>query len=260
MTSTELTELNVRKLDLGRVFGDTFGVIRRQAGPLLIATFLLNFLPTLARSYFIAASVQTPGASVSAFATGVQATNLLLSIPLYVAACFLAAFQLLLAINDLDHRETAIGDALRMAAGRTFPILLLSLLIGFGVGLGFVLLVVPGVILSLMWAVALPALVTDSRGTAALGRSRTLTRGNRWRILGLVVIALLVLLVVLGIAFGIGAALAFGGTGARLPALTLTSIASSVFSLCITVGSAALYVQLRELKGAGGESVAQVFA
>jgi hypothetical protein len=257
MTSTDAA---VRKLDLGRVFGDTFGVIRRQAGPLVLATTALSFAPTLLRSYYLAGSALRTGRGLAAFAPAALGANLLLSIPLYLATCFLAAFQLYVAINDLDRREAGLPQALKFSAARTLPVLLISLLIGLGVGFGFVLLFVPGVILSLMWAVALPALVADSRGTAALGRSRMLTRGNRWRILGLFVLALVAFFVVLGIAFGVGAGLTGFQAGPSLLRVALSSLASSAFSLCMTVGSAALYVQLRELKGLGGESVAQVFA
>jgi hypothetical protein len=256
-----LADASGRKLDLGRVFGDTFGVIRRQAGPLIGASLLLNFLPTFARSYYIAGTVQNFRGGFSAFAAAAQSANLLLSIPLYLAACFLAAFQLHVAINDLEHNPPALPEALRFSLGRTLPILLMSLLIGLGVGLGFVFFFVPGLILSLMWAVALPALVADSRGTAALGRSRALTRGNRWRILGLFLLALLVFFVVFGLAFGIAAAITgFRAAGPNLLRVAVSALVSSAFALCMTVGSAALYVQLRDLKGAGGESVAQVFA
>jgi len=125
------------------------------------------------------------------------------------------------------------------------------------------LVAVPGMILAIMWAVALPATVADtSNPIRALGRSRALTRGNRWRIFGLAIIAWIVLLVFELIVFG-----ALGGMAsiARTGGISFLSVALiSLFSVIIYVvgsaGSAALYTQLRELKGQGGESVAQVFA
>jgi uncharacterized membrane protein len=55
------------------------------------------------------------------------------------------------------------------------------------IGLGFVLMVIPGIILAVGLAVAIPAVVLESGRSAsgALSRSWELTRGARWRIFGL---------------------------------------------------------------------------
>lgn len=52
--------------------------------------------------------------------------------------------------------------------------------------IGLLLLIAPGLLLFVAWAVALPALLREDLGVfGALGRSWTVTLGNRWRILGL---------------------------------------------------------------------------
>jgi uncharacterized membrane protein len=68
---------------------------------------------------------------------------------------------------------------------------------GLAVMLGFLLLFIPGVILVVGLALAIPAVVLEPRTSAsgALSRSWELTRGARWRIFGLG-ITLLVLLYV----------------------------------------------------------------
>jgi hypothetical protein len=65
------------------------------------------------------------------------------------------------------------------------------------VGLGFLLLLIPGVILAVGLALAIPAVVLEpgTSASGALSRSWELTRGARWRIFGLG-ITLLVLLYV----------------------------------------------------------------
>jgi uncharacterized membrane protein len=66
-------------------------------------------------------------------------------------------------------------------------ILIASLLMGLVILLGFLLMVIPGVILAVGLAVAIPAVVLEAGRSAsgALSRSWELTRGSRWRIFGL---------------------------------------------------------------------------
>jgi hypothetical protein len=69
-----------------------------------------------------------------------------------------------------------------------------ALLSGILVLLGFVALVIPGLVLSTIWWVAIPVAVVERPGTvASLRRSSELTKGVRWRIFGLFVAYLLVL-------------------------------------------------------------------
>ena len=92
-----------------------------------------------------------------------------------------------------------------------------------------------------MWAVALPAVVADtSNPVKALGRSRALTKGNRWRIFGLVLLFWILILVLEAVFFGgLGAAGAFPGRrGASFLSIAVVSLFSFLFSLCISVGSA----------------------
>src|SRR5439155_8319112 len=65
------------------------------------------------------------------------------------------------------------------AAHRVLPLLGLSILVGVYVGLGLLLLVVPGLILMTRFAVAVPALVLEDRSVRdAMRRSRELVRGH----------------------------------------------------------------------------------
>jgi hypothetical protein len=258
-----IADVNRRKLDLGRVFGDTFGVIRRQAGPLLGVTFVRGYLPGLANSYLGRVVTGGPPSPTAPFAALSNPLYLVLFVASLFLSGYLLACQLQIAIGDLEGQPQSLPDVLRRAVGKVLPLFGATFLLMLGVMLGMFLLFVPGMILAIMWAVALPATVADtSNPIRALGRSRALTRGNRWRIFGLAIIAWIVLLVFELIVFG-----ALGGMAsiARTGGISFLSVALiSLFSVIIYVvgsaGSAALYTQLRELKGQGGESVAQVFA
>lgn len=253
-----------RKLDLGRVFGDTFGVIRRQAAPLLGVSFVLSYLPSFASSALSTSVLRsarpTPIAPFAAFSQPLTAG---LGILVMLLTVFTLAFQLDVAIGELEGRSRPLPEALRAALGKVLPMLGAALLVGLGVGLGFIFLIVPGAILAVMWVVALPVVAADTANPIrALGRSRALTKGNRWRIFGLTLLVWLVVIVVEGVFFGVAAGMGAigGGAGLGLPGVAFVSLFSFAFSLLLSVGSAALYVQLRELKGGGGEAVAQVFA
>jgi hypothetical protein len=71
---------------------------------------------------------------------------------------------------------------------RRFPFVFgTSLLATVCIVLGFVCLVIPGVIINVVLFVALPACVVERAGpTASLSRSASLTKNFRWRIFGLV--------------------------------------------------------------------------
>jgi hypothetical protein len=83
---------------------------------------------------------------------------------------------------DGDDDATAL-DALSRAGDRLGKLIAVSLLVGLGVGLGFLLLVIPGFVLLTRWAVAVPVAMLE-QGTArdAMKRSRTILSGNGWNV------------------------------------------------------------------------------
>ena len=78
------------------------------------------------------------------------------------------------------------------------PLLGLGIVAGIAIGIGFLLLIVPGLILMTIWSVAAPVLVLERAGVfASLGRSRELVRGNGWQVFG-VIVAIFAIEIVLG--------------------------------------------------------------
>jgi hypothetical protein len=109
----------------------------------------------------------------------------------------------------------SVADCFTFGLTKFLPGLGLLILWFLGVGLGWVLLLVPGLILITMWSAALPALVGEDCGvTESFGRSRALTKGYRWPIFGTLLIGLLImyapLVVVGGLVFGSSATLLSG--------------------------------------------------
>jgi hypothetical protein len=110
----------------------------------------------------------------------------LLSVVLTIAGVALLQGGLVEIVRGLhadgDDDATAL-DALGRAGDRLGKLVAVSLLVGLGVGLGFLLLVVPGVVLTTRWAVAVPAaMLEDGTARAAMKRSRAIVAGNGWAV------------------------------------------------------------------------------
>jgi hypothetical protein len=106
---------------------------------------------------------------------------------------------------DGDDEPSALG-ALERASGRVWKLVRVSILSALGIGVGFLLLVVPGFVLLARWAVAVPAAMLEE-GTArdALRRSRAIVAGNGWNVFK-VVFAVGLLTGLVSIPFGLAAA------------------------------------------------------
>lgn len=85
--------------------------------------------------------------------------------------------------------DLTAGDAFARARPFVLPILVGSVLAALGIFAGLLLLIVPGIVLAVRWAIWTPALVLEERGpTSALGRSNQLVKGHSWTILAIVLI------------------------------------------------------------------------
>jgi hypothetical protein len=97
------------------------------------------------------------------------------------------------SFQAMRNRPVEIGESFKKGLARLVPIIGLSICLGLAVGLGFMLLIVPGIILYSMLFVALPACVVEGLGPfQSMGRSRTLTKGHRWKIFGIWIVLAIV--------------------------------------------------------------------
>jgi hypothetical protein len=121
-----------------------------------------------------------------------------------------------------------------------------------GIGAGFFLLIVPGVILTLRWAVVSQAAAIEREGGfAALGRSGELTSDRYGHVFGLLAMAFLI---------GSGPLLAFNLLLLHDPTTAwsfLAGLALQVFSVSISaLATALLYFDLRVRSGTGTKAAA----
>jgi hypothetical protein len=105
--------------------------------------------------------------------------------------------------------DTSFAKVLGRASGKVGKLVCVSLLTGLGIGLGFVVLVVPALVLMTRWAISVPvAILEEGNARDSLRRSREILRGNGWNVFQ-VLFAIGVLTALVQIPFAIAA----GGAG-----------------------------------------------
>lgn len=153
-------------------------------------------------------------------------------------------------------QSVSMAECFNRATGHFLPILLASILVGLLVGVGMVLLVIPGVIISCILAVTLPACVVEKLGAVdSLKRSAELTKGNRLQIF----LLYLVVGIVIGVLTFVFAMILFSVTGLIAGTLLLTVLLIVPMAFSYVMASI-IYFDLREIKeGVSLDSLAAVF-
>ena len=137
-------------------------------------------------------------------------------------------------------RDNSIADLLGSVSHVFGPLLAVSILFGIGVAIGFVLLIIPGLYLLVVWSVVAPVTVLEHPGVfEAFGRSCHLVRGNGWAVFGVIVTVFLAVAVV-SLAVAIGAS-GLGSAGRALVQWAVNAALAPVSALSASV----LYFALR---------------
>jgi hypothetical protein len=175
-------------------------------------------------------------------------------------------------VSDLSGRRPTFGECLGTGFRFFLPLLVIGVIFAICCAFGFLIFIVPGVLLALAWCVAAPAEVMERTGIfGSFGRSAELTRNHRGAILGLAIalafaqwIVQTLLSTVMSVGMG-GYAAAAGPSSVAFQNLFVvqTVISLVVVTLFASVGQAgvaSLYSELRQSKeGVGVEQLAAVF-
>jgi hypothetical protein len=131
-------------------------------------------------------------------------------------------------------RDHSVSDLIRSVEPVFWPLVAVSLLFGIGVGIGFVLLIVPGLILIVIWSVVAPVTVLERPGVFdAFGRSRELVRGNGWNVFAVILLVFLAVAVI-SVAAGLVAD-SLGSLGRALVQWAVTAALAPVTALSASV-------------------------
>lgn len=260
------------RFEIPRVLSRTFQVIGRDPVTFVGLALLLS-LPVVAINVLTFGMAGGRGGANPALLQAMAAPGAMFTVIAGIIIGFIVymIFAALLqgaithgTIVVMNGNKTSIGECLSTGARHALPLFVISLLAALGIALGFILIIVPGIMLAVTWSVLAPVRVAERTPILeTFGRCADLTSGYRWQIFLLVIIYAvlswvigLVLLPFAGMAAMSGSPESFSVTFIIIQALERT-----VLGLISSTGVASIYYELRTVKeGVGPEQLAAVFS
>jgi hypothetical protein len=227
----------LRPLSIGEVLDVSFGLYRSLFAPLLTVAAVCQLLP-MAMAVYIGA-------------TGEALVNLPMTFFYWALAVVMSslgvAASTFIVSDAYLGRETTATVALGRAVSLLGRLIVISLLTSLLIGIGLVLLIVPGVILlaGLILSTVTAVLEGTPTATGAMGRSWELTRGFRGKVLLTMVVAFLFLVVP---SFAIGGLATLLGASDSLVVLVLEALLQVLIYPFVYVVMTVLYYDLRVRK------------
>jgi hypothetical protein len=215
------------KLDVGGTLSEVFSIYRDNAGVLLPVAFWLFLVVAILNGIAGSSLILLLVASVAGIAAGTLYQGMVVNL-----------------VRDVQdgRRDFSTGELLSSATPFILPLIGAGILAGLAIGIGLILLIVPGLILLTIWAVIAPAIVVEKSPVMdSFGRSRELVRGNGWQVFGAIVVAFLIVIVG-GVVFtAIAASIADG----PLLRIVFSALASTITAPVSALVAAVLYFRLR---------------
>ena len=128
-----------------------------------------------------------------------------------------------IASDDIVTGQADLAASVRFSVSRIVWIWIVGIVVGIIVSIGYIALVIPGIILTIMFALVLPVLMIEKPGFESMSRSRKLV-SDRW-------LKTLALIIVFGIIIGIASAIVSAIAGVFGVASTFVSSILSAFYL-----------------------------
>ncbi len=216
-------------LSPGDIISRAFGIYRDQIGVLLpaaLVVFAINAIVGLVFDHGVLALIAV-------------VVSLVLAI-LYDGM----VVQLVRDVQD-GRRDNSVGELFSSVSPVLLPLVGVSILGGIGIGIGFVLCIVPGLFLLTFWSVVAPVTVIERPGVfSAFGRSWELVRGHAWAVFGTIVLVFLLVIAASVAAALIG--LVLGDIGRAVLSWLFNALTQPVAALTTSV----LYFTLLQVRGA----------
>jgi len=221
-------------IDVGGVIRRVFQIYVDQAPVLMPAAAVVFVFTGIIASLLVTAS---PGLALVAFLIILVASNVFTGM----------VVELVADVQD-GRRDATPGQLLRAVTPVLGQLILVGLVVGVGVVIGFILIVVPGLILLTLWSVAAPVVVLEKPGVfAALSRSSQLVRGNGWQVFFVILLLVIVVGVLGAVVEGLAAS---AGSAAGIVARVVVGVLTAPIT---ALASAVLYFDLRGgAQSAGG--------
>jgi hypothetical protein len=168
---------------LSGVLGEAWALYRRFFGHFFLISLAIYLVVAI-----INALLSWAGGTIGAF------VGLIIS----MFGTFLVQAALVKAVQDVrDGRvDLDLGQTVSAALPYLGAVALASILASIGIGIGFILIIVPGLILLTFWSLIISSIVIGGAGPIdAFSRSWRMVRGYGWNVFGTYVLAFLILLV-----------------------------------------------------------------
>ena len=262
----------VEPLDIGRVLSLGFRVFTPDGWPALALAAIFVGLPQMVsvlvtRPMVLERTRQLAGAGpANPFAAfeAMMAPSIiigaiigfLLMMVYYVAAT-------IFLVSRFEGAPVSIGEAVARDPARVLPAFFAILLSAIGIGLGWVVFIIPGIVLSLNWILIVPVISCENAGFfGSFARSRSLAIGSRGRML-LLLLLMIVVMILLSLPGMLLSGAIVGHPGSAPGVFTV--VWQIVFGIAIAAFQssllAALYAELRRIRdGMTAPGLADVFA
>jgi hypothetical protein len=201
---------------VGEILSTAFNVYKANAAK-LITIVAIVVVPLALLDAFLTKVVFAPKKETVETIVGPVTTYASRNLFLVLAAATIGgvlAFVMSFVVQAAVSRaaaQTTVGDPVdaessyRWGFQHLGSVILIALLAGLVILVGFLLLIIPGIIAAVALSVVIPVFVFEGkRGTAALGRSWELVKGNFWHVLGTIFLAAIIAGLVTGILTALG--------------------------------------------------------
>jgi hypothetical protein len=180
-------------MTIGGVLGEAWNLYKRFLGRFFLTALIVFAILDLLSA--LAAAAAGDG-WVSGAIWG------LVAVTIGVVGYFWVQAALVETVQDVrDGRaDRSIGETYRAVQPVLPAVVVAGILAAIGIGIGFILLIIPGLFLLTIWSMLIPVIVIERRRAGeAFTRSREVVRGNGWKVFGLVIITFISLGIVSGV-------------------------------------------------------------
>jgi len=248
------------KIDMGRIIQRGFETFGRRISVLAILALIFIAAPAVLVGLVVApnanAALTDPNAMMAIVYSPAFWLTILVAV---ICSVLLQAAVVRASILHLQGQTVDVASNITAALKLVLPLIALSILTFLAVGIASMLLLVPGIIVFLMLIVAAPVLIAEGKGVIeSMTRSAELTKGSKWRILGLCAIYLIINWILSIVINLVTVPLVLS---APVVGLLVQSVLNSLVSLIGAVMVASLYVELRMVKeGVSEQGLAAIFS
>jgi hypothetical protein len=172
-------------VSIGKVLGDAWGLYRR---------FFVQFILVAVPVFLVLGLVEALAAAASGDSALAAVVWGLIGLAVSLIGYFWLQGALVEAVRDVrDGRaDLSVGELYSKVQPRLPALIVAGVLAGLGIGIGLLLLIIPGLFLLTRWSLIVPTIVIEGRSAGeSFSRSWELVKGASWSMFGLIIVTVL---------------------------------------------------------------------